>query len=340
MKILLTEGFAATNVGNEFYRRGCRYLIENSFPEAQIFSIGDTSRNYWLDKKARLNNFELLQYVDVDFLVINGPIFSHDIFERYNDIFEILVKEKKTQLLYISTGGYTYNDLEVNICRSFMEKFPPLLFFSRDAQAYHLYKNYAKVSHNGICTAWFINDYFKGSPVTLEPYITLAFDKMFEPKIIDRVQLKEEEALPEEWIDYSSSKFQRRYKIITDKYGIPLLKKYPSTLNNHKIIRLSHNNYDSWKWKVFEKPNTYVSEVLDGYLELYQNSSLNLTDRVHSAVASLVFDVPTRLFTHSKRANLFERVGSQSVIEKVTVISQNQLTERKKEMFKAITKIL
>lgn len=337
MKILLTEGFVATNVGNEFYRRGLRYFIENSFKNAQIFSIGDTFRHYWQDKKARKNNFELLKFVDVDYIVISGPIFSHGIFENYNDIFEILVKEKKTKLIYVSTGGYNYDKKEINTCRSFLEKFPPLLFFSRDKQAYQLYKDYAKFSHNGICTAWFINDYFKNIPVSMEPYITLSFD--VEPKILNRIQMQGENSLPKECIDNKISFFKRKLITIEEKFKILFPKNYPLKINNYNIIRLNHNNYDKFGQKAFEKPNTYISEVIDGYLEIYKNSSLNLTNRVHSAVASLVLGVPTRLFTRSKRANLFERVDAQSVIEKVTVLNQDQLIEKKEKMYNAIGKI-
>ena len=79
-----------------------------------------------------------------------------------------------------------------------------------------------------------------------------------------------------------------------------------------------------------------MSEVPDGYLNLYKNTALNFTDRVHSAVASLAFGKPTRLFSKSKRANLFARVGAESVTEKITYINESKLVEEKEKLIEKL----
>src|SRR3989337_528321 len=65
MKILVTDGFVATNIGNAFYRNGLKYFLNKAIPEAETYFIGDISANYWtINGKPPENEFNYLKYFD------------------------------------------------------------------------------------------------------------------------------------------------------------------------------------------------------------------------------------------------------------------------------------
>ena len=101
MKILTTEGFYATNIGNSFFMNGARYILKKCFPKAEIYSLGDVSANQWTSKQSQKNNFNYLKYIDIDYLVITGPCLSNNIEKLYGDVFEKLLINKKTRLSMI-----------------------------------------------------------------------------------------------------------------------------------------------------------------------------------------------------------------------------------------------
>lgn len=341
MKILTTDGFYATNIGNAFFMNGARYLLKTCFPQAEIYSLGDVSANQWTGKKCRKHDYNYVKYANVDYLVIMGPCLSKNIARLYSDTFDVLLKNKKTKLILLSVGGFSYDEDEINICRNFLTKYPPFMLFTRDEAAYRHYHDLAEISYNGICTAWFINDYSKAIPVTMPPYITMAFDALIEPQVTISGSLT----------DYiQDSQVQFRFPMVLPDKGLigkltsriqPYLlllisQNCPESIGDYKIIRPTHKISYRYAFELFAKKNVYVSEIPDGYLNLYRNTFLNLTDRVHSAVASLVFGKPTRLFTRSKRANLFARVGTESVTEKITYINESKLVEEKEKLIEKL----
>ena len=343
MKILTLDGFSAPNIGNAFYMNGARYLIKICLPQAELFSLGDVSGNQWTSKICQKNDFTYIQYTDIDYVVITGPCLAKNIERLYREIFDRLLKKKKTKLILLSVSGYTYNKDEVMRCRSFLKKYPPFMLFTRDESAYNHYHDLAEISYNGICTAWFVSDYFREIPVTMPPYITMVFDSLTEPKvkilgnIHDHIQ--DSHVQIQFPINIHDNNFISKVVNRAQFHLLPFFSIYsPSNIGEYQVIRPTHRSSYRYSYELFAKKNVYVSEAPDGYLNLYKNTSLNLTDRVHSAVVSLAFGRPTRIFTKSKRANLFDRVGAHKVKEEITYINQNRLIEEKeklKEKFKS-----
>ena len=337
MKILTLDGFFATNIGNAFYTNGARYLLKICFPQAEIFSLGDVSANQWSSEKCQKHDFTYIKYTDIDYLVITGPCLFKNIERLYRDVFDRLLKRKKTRLILLSVSGYTYNQDEIRRCRSFLKKYPPFMLFTRDENAYNHYHDLAEISYNGICTGWFVSDYFREIPASMPPYITMAFDSLIEPKVKIMRNIN----------DYvQDSHVQIRFPIIipgnslisrivnkAQLYLLPFISRdFPSSIGEYQVIRPTHQISYRYSYELFTKKNVYVSEVPDGYLNLYKNTSLNITDRVHSAVASLAFGRPTRLFTKSKRADLFDRVDAHTVKERITYINKNKLIDEKEKL--------
>lgn len=341
MKILTLDGFYATNMGNAFYMDGAKYLIRKVFPDAELFSLGDVPLNQWSGKKCVKHSFDMLEYVDIDFLVISGPCLSKSFDFLYRRIFESLIGKKKTKLVLLSVGGYEYDSREINICRRFLKQYPPFFLSTRDATAFHHYKDLAEIHHNGICTAWFIDDYFKHVPSSLPQFITLSFDYLLEPTvnivgdmqcgdINEHVQLLFPGKVPNLMNKVLKRTFHHRLMMNSGARD---------SVGDYTIIRPTHRVSYRYAHELFSARNIYVSEVAQGYLQLYKHTSLNLTDRVHSAVASLVQGRPTRLFTKSKRAKLLDRIGAADVTRQICCLDQDRLLEEKDRMFRALARI-
>ena len=78
------------------------------------------------------------------------------------------------------------------------------------------------------------------------------------------------------------------------------------------VVRTHHRLYPNLgktSIRDMRRPNSFVSEQPEDYLNIYGNANQVYSDRVHACVASASFDKPFRLYTDSKRALLFEKVG-------------------------------
>ena len=258
MKILTTNGFYATNIGNAFFMNGARYLLKTCFPQAEIYSLGDVSANQWTGKKCRKHDYNYLKYADVDYFVITGPYLSKTVANLYSDTFRVLLKNSKTKLVLLSVGGYTYDEDEIKACRGFLKKYPPFMLFTRDETAYRHYHDLAEISYNGICTAWFVNDYFKAIPVSVSPYITMAFDNLPEPQVNilgglntfvqdSQIEVRFSKVLPDKGL---IGKVMRRIR----PYLLPLISQNClESVGNYKIIRPTHKISYRYSFELFAK---------------------------------------------------------------------------------------
>lgn len=347
MKILTTDGFFATNIGNAFFMLGAQYFLKKAIPEVELYSMGDLSANRWnIHRRPPKNDFNYIKYVDVDYIVTTGPCLTKR-FALYNDLFNNIFQRKKTKIILLSVGGSTYDEKERDVCRRVLSKYPPFMLFTRDEITYSYYSDLAKTSYNGLCTAFFINDYFKGIPTPyLDTYITMTFDNIVEPLVKLKGNWKNQhQHLNEDVIEITfkenkiNSGILEKIKNYSSFIWKPLIENEgPDYLGPYNIIRPTHCSSHRYARELFIKRNTYVSEVPDGYLNLYKNTSLNLTDRVHSAVASLVWGRPTRLFTQSKRAALLAKVGAVSATKKIIRLDMERLAEEKEKMLLAFRK--
>lgn len=334
MKILITDGFYSTNIGNAFFAKGLKYVFSQAFPDAVIMTIGDSATNFWNQGGcAYSNDYEYINDLDFDYIVIAGPCLSVNFLKQNERVLNSL-KKSNAKLILLSTGGYTYNKEEVAKCKEALVQFKPHALFTRDSVAYEIYKHVVPNTYNGICTAWFLNDYFEPmSLVNSNEYVTFAFDNMPEPCI----EINENNIL-------NSILTERPLTSLT--HSIPSLAKAvvrvavdslnPNAskpeLAGYRIIRPTHRSCNRYTFELYNKKNVYVSEVPEGYMNIYKNSSANFTDRVHAAVGSLVWGKPTRLVTKSKRSHLFDRLGVGGVLDELTVINQDRLLEEKNNM--------
>lgn len=342
MNILLTEGFYSTNIGNDYFMRGVRYVLEKALPHANIQKIGDLSSNFWKSNgKPFKNDFNYLKYVDVDYFVITGPCFDRYFPALYGDLLRGL-KQNRTKLVFFSAGGNLYDNNEISLCSEYLKSINPDILVSRDEQTFNIYKQCFNKAYNGICGAFFINKYFNEIKTRFPGnYITLTFDNMAEPDV--KIFGDNCSVLNENLVSIKVHDENRRFEKLISRSGMTFNNLFSgegvNSIGNYTVIRPTHNSYCRFGFELFKKKNTYVSEVSDGYLNIYKNTSLNLTDRVHSSVASLVWGKPTRLFSTSKRADLLKRVGAEDVLNGICVMDIGRLSEEQEKMIQNVKKI-
>ena len=79
------------------------------------------------------------------------------------------------------------------------------------------------------------------------------------------------------------------------------------------------------------RENSFVSEQASDFLNIYGNAKAVYSDRVHACVAAAAFGKPFRLYSDSKRALLFERLGvSHSDLQRrLVAVDMDKLQEEK-----------
>jgi hypothetical protein len=174
-----------------------------------------------------------------------------------------------------------------------------------------------------------------------QPYITLSFDNIAEPTLeLDTNKLTNSKISLNKFSDYMDT-FPRHIRALS-RVGVDSLNHQCKLegVDGYKIIRPTHRASNRYTFELYSKQNIYVSEHPNGYLNIYKNTSLNFTDRVHSALASLVWGNPTQLMTKSKRSHLFERVGLSDIMEKPVVADLDYIEGEKDSMLNQLKSIL
>jgi hypothetical protein len=68
-----------------------------------------------------------------------------------------------------------------------------------------------------------------------------------------------------------------------------------------------------------------------GYLVLYSNASLTLSDRVHACIVTMAYGGTSMLFSKSPRVGIIEKAGAGSVLQKPTAIDLSALEVMRNE---------
>ncbi|MFA5732636.1 MAG: polysaccharide pyruvyl transferase family protein [Acidithiobacillus sp.] len=95
-------------------------------------------------------------------------------------------------------------------------------------------------------------------------------------------------------------------------------------LDNYKIISSTHSLF----YKLYDLSlikNLMISDIPDDYLNLYANANKIYTDRVHTAVAAISFNVPVQLFSTSIRNKLFNKIDAFNITKEMFLQLNNDL---------------
>ena len=330
-------GYWSTNIGNAFYDLGVLHVFESLMGRNKISFFQDSLTHYGIPYRRYLNkilprassllcdySFNYFESIDSEYFIFSGPIFSRS-FPKLLPFFE-RIKSLGKKIIFLSAGGYTYDPSEISIVRQALSALKPYTFISRDSTAYNAYKDLFVHSYDGICFAFFANDYYPCSRIiSPHPFVVLNFDRGRDFLISPFSHLDEDNKV--QLSPYSSSA-KRSFS-----------SGFSSTLHNHNIIRTNHVFAKNDPFLIYKK-NIVIADTPYLYLDLYKSSALTLSERVHACVPSLAFGSRAMLFSKSPRSRLFDRIGLSTITSAPATVNQEVLELEKSNMINFISSIL
>lgn len=115
------------------------------------------------------------------------------------------------------------------------------------------------------------------------------------------------------------------------------------------IIRTHHSCWPIWQHGVvdlgipndyFNMSNTLISDIPDDYLNLYAKAKAIYSSRVHACVAAFSFGNPAMLFSQTLRSCLLDKVGADTIKEKLTCPNIEKIKQEKLKHLAFLSSIL
>ncbi|MDQ9169894.1 polysaccharide pyruvyl transferase family protein [Oxalobacteraceae bacterium R-40] len=313
-----------SNIGNAFFHLGSNFLLTSANQNLKIIPSDLPSRKAFKVNESHWKNDCKYSYQvgEHTYLVLDGPMFDLSFRELFEPFFA-QAKKNKTRVILLSTGGIQYTDEEIEHCRAVLKEYPPYILTTRDRDTYNNYHDLCSNSYDGICSAWFVPEAYPGYDTPdFNKFITLCFDAISEPEIDLSYFIDPPEPLGD--VKVSRVSHSRLEKVLR-----LLQRKFEEQKEGYKVVRPNHQVLQRGNWRLFFKPGTFVSQTPYTYLNLYRNTSLSVTDRLHACVATLAYGKPARLVINSKRVKLLERVGALAATERVIRIDGEALAREK-----------
>lgn len=344
-RVALVGGQWAQNVGNAFFNLGGHYVLDRVFGNGSTGFIQDQPNYRTLHNKMHgnpKNYVDFVKYLDIDYLVLQGPVLNSWMTISWEKTFAELQKSG-VKIILLSCAFFKFRDSEIARVKAFLEAYPPALISTRDPKSYDIIKDWlpSVPKYNGIDSGFFLPrciQTFSTHPDAR--YITLNFDRYIEPTLSDK-------PLPD------SKFYTRTIQMMGKPYflGTPKFQDWcshrskiwaylgetldrrnlPNTIEGYMIVRPEHRFFPHMTKKIYRHPNATASDEPWTYINLYANAELTLSDRVHACVATLAYGHPAMLFTPSPRAALFERLGLGEIRNKLVDLDLSRLEEEQEK---------
>ena len=333
--IVYTGGFWSTNIGNAFFDLGCLHLLKKAMPDASIHFSTEQVGNYLVENGGNLSScIDYIGNIEADYIVVAGPMLLRSMRSLWANTIDKM-KKRGTKLVLLSAGCGEYNEDEKKIVRNFLEEVRPYAIISRDTYTYEEFGDLAENKYDGICCAFYVDDYFKPYKLLFDEYVVFNFDKGVEPFFNEELCKDDCGKIfePSAWLYKKLSRYDpRRYMFA---------KKRLEKIGKYDVIRTAHSFNMSWPRKLLMKsPNMFVSDTPYDYLNLYANSKALLSDRVHACVAALAFGKPAMFFGNTPRSKLFSRVGVEDINKRPVMLNEDFMKREKMNMLNYVKDII
>jgi len=346
-RVALVGGQWAQNVGNAFFNLGGEYILKNVFGEDQVGFFQDQPNYRTLHNKFKgnpKNYVDFVKYLDIDYLVLQGPVLNSWMATSWEEAFKAL-QTRGVKIILLSCAFFKFSDSEIARVKAFLEAYPPALISTRDDRTFGIIKDWIPrvPKYNGIDSGYFLNRCVKPFKTRADtPYMAMNFDRYPEPTISEtafdkdkfrtlQIEIEGREyhlGIPN-FLDKSAHKGKIRgyFADLTDR------RKLPATLGERMIVRSEHRFFPHVTHKIYRQPNATASDEPWTYVNIYANADFTLSDRVHACVATLAFGSPAMLFTPSPRSALFGRVGLEDIKDQLVTLDLDYLgDEQDKEI--------
>lgn len=319
-RVALVSGFWGQNIGNAFFNMGGKWILDQVFGEGEVDFIQDQPgyRTFHDASKGNpSNDVEYLQYLDIDYIVLQGPVLGEHMLKLWGPTLDALTK-RGTKVILLGAAFFKFHDAEFAGAREFIRRFPPALISTRDSRSHEILESWGLglPLYDGMDSAFFAPKSYTPFKTTGLDYYAFNFDRYPEPTITlgnaDPEAETHFEADGTGWnlrLPKTVSKLAHRSKVQAYLGHALDRRTLPTELNGRTIIRPEHRFNPHMTYKIYQHPNAVASDEPWTYFTIYANSQLTLADRVHACVITLAYGNPAMLFTPSPRSALFERVG-------------------------------
>lgn len=339
-RVAIVGGFWGQNIGNAFFNVGGKWILDQIFGEADVAFIQDQPGYRTFHRQSSGNpprDLGLLDYLDVDWLVLQGPMLTMSFRSLWQPTFQRLMA-RGTRIILLSAGLSTYSQREIEESRRFLAEFKPTILITRDRRTFHAVGDVVDLSYDGIDSAFFAPRAFRPHRLTLEPYIAVTFDRYPEPKItvgstandLPPSSTTEFEALGRHW----GLEFPRLASRVADRGWVQAYiaswmdrRRLPTHAGGRLIVRPEHRSNPHIGWKVYRHYNAVASDEPFSYFTVYANADLTISDRVHACVASTAYGTPAMLFAKTGRASLFDRLDMGGISRRPVTVDRQRLRE-------------
>ena len=355
MRVAYCTGFWCTNIGNGFFSMGVEYALKHVLSDKNVTVVSDL-QTYTTAYGKRLyrhkNQLEYISDLNVDYVVLAGPVLSKYFLRMWGDILRKL-RDRGVGYILLSTGTMKLDAAASEQIKKFFQECPPYALSSREEMVYNEFGRYAEHAYNGICYSFFVPDAYATSPICWDrPYVVYNFDKIREPVL--RVHPAGQEPRGP-WFDFEQQRFSvcmpglisamaQKTDRFTDAliYAASVLPapKRENTLGDYRIVRTDHRFHPHFRGKIYEQANSFVADLPHGYLNLYANASLTLSDRVHACAVTLAFGKSAMLFSKTNRSGLLDRVGAVEIYQKPVALDMDYLAEEKQKQLRWLCELL
>ena len=337
-RIGVLTGYWSTNIGNAFFQLGAQYALEKALPGAHIFLIGDQP-GYWNVAQGNpANALDYVKHLDLDAVVVLGPYVRPEMTKITAEMLRAQHK-KGAKLIVMAAGMMQYDKDTIASARSLMADCPPFVFTTRDSETYDALGDLAEHAYDGIDVATFVSDLFPPIDHDLGDYMVLNFDQIPEPRIAPTGKFGTGPRTGSfdfdgtEW-SFHQPRFRTEMSYKSRAYlfaeaALGLGRKGPSEIAGMKVIRTDHRYNPFMLRKSYKLPMTYAGDIPHSYLNLYANSRLTISNRVHACVATVSYGNPAMLFTRSPRAYLLKRLGLDTIKQEPNRVDMVWLRQQK-----------
>jgi hypothetical protein len=340
-RIALVCGFWGQNIGNSFFNLGGKWVLDQLFGSENVAFIQDQPgyRTFHDQTKGNpRNDVELLRYLDVDYVVLQGPLLT----ATYGTLWRRTLKElfsRGARLVLLGAAFFKFTDLEFDAAKSFVEEFPPTLISTRDSRSFEIIKSWGLRApiYDGLDSAFFVPKVYSPFSLVSPPYGAFNFDRYPEPTIVVGQKYDPNSHFVFSWNDkcwnlYTpklASFLAHRGKVQAYLGHLIDQRKLPAAVDGMLVVRPEHRFNPHMTYKIYKHPNAVASDEPWTYFNVYANAELVLADRVHAAVVSLAYGRPAMLFTPSPRQALFARVGATDIRRRPVTIDLDRLEEER-----------
>ncbi len=355
MKVAYCTGFWCTNIGNGFFSMGVEHVLKKVLGEKNVTVVSDRQtyttsygKRLFIDK----NQLEYVSALDVDYVVLAGPVISKYFLCMWKDIL-LKLKERGIGYIILSAGTMKMNEAARQEIKEFFKECPPYAISSRDESVYSEFGAFAKHAYNGICFSFFTPDcYSPASMSGVGSYAVYNFDKIGEPEIwkdngdgkaaarqFDYEGDTYKIAYPK-WLTALSAKTDRFTDALIYAMSILPAKQRKNEVGSYRVIRTDHRFHPHFRGKIYRQKDSFVADLPYGYLNLYANAAFTLSDRVHACAVTLAYGHSAMLFAKTDRHGLLGRVGAEGITEHPVKLDMERLANEKKSQIDWLNNVL